>query len=87
MMPDVLITTRCKITSVSGWKDKAGGVRVGIGVKEEVLVPHELADIAKRGANFITTKCLTKSLKKAVLGCLPVTHDGLLCAVKNAYHW
>jgi hypothetical protein len=87
MMPDVELVTRCRITSVAGWRDKSGDPHIGVGTKEEVLTPFELADIAKRGASFIRTKAETKSAKKAILNCLPITHDGLLQKIKAIYHW
>ena len=86
-MPDTDVVIRCKITSIAAWKDKAGNLRVGTGTKEEHLTPYELKDIVMRGANFIETKCESKSFKKAISNALPVTHDGLLQKIKAAYGW
>ena len=86
-MPDTDVVVRCKITSIAAWKDKAGNLRVGTGTKEEHLTPYELKDIVMRGANFIETKCESKSFKKAISNALPVTHDGLLQKIKGVYHW
>jgi len=87
LMGEVEVTTRCKITSVAGWRDKNGNVRIGIGTKEEFLTPHDLADIARRGASFIRTKAETKSARKAVINALPVTAEGLLRKICKIYHW
>lgn len=86
-MPDTDVVIRCKITSIAVWKDKAGNMRVGTGTKEEHLTPYELKDIVMRGANFIETKCESKSFKKAISNALPVTHDGLLQKIKATYGW
>ena len=86
-MPDTDVVIRCKITSIAAWKDKAGNLRVGTGTKEEHLTPYELKDIVMRGANFIETKCESKSFKKAISNALPVTHDGLLQKIKATYGW
>ena len=86
-MPDTDVVVRCKITSIAVWKDKAGNMRVGTGTKEEHLTPYELRDIVIRGANFIETKCESKSFKKAISNALPVTHDGLLQKIKATYGW
>ena len=87
LMGEVEVTTRCKVTSVAGWRDKNGNVRIGIGTKEEFLTPHDLADIARRGASFIRTKAETKSAKKAIINVLPVTAEGLLRKICRIYHW
>ena len=86
-MPDTDVTVRCKITSIAGWLDKKGDLHFGMGTKEEHLTPYKLKDIATRGANFIETMCETKSAKKSILGCLPITHDGLLSKIQEIYHW
>ena len=86
-MPDTDVVVRCKITSIAVWKDKAGNMRVGTGTKEEHLTPYTLQDIVLRGANFIETKCESKSFKKAISNALPVTHDGLLQKIKATYGW
>ena len=86
-MPNTDVVIRCKITSIAAWKDKAGNLRVGTGTKEEHLTPYELKDIVMRGANFIETKCESKSFKKAISNALPVTHDGLLQKIKATYGW
>lgn len=86
-MPDTDVTVRCKITSIAGWRDKKGDLHFGMGTKEEHLTPYKLKDIATRGANFVETMCETKSAKKSILGCLPITHDGLLSKIKGIYHW
>ena len=86
-MPDTDVVIRCKITSIAVWKDKAGNMRVGTGTKEEHLTPYELKDLVMRGANFIETKCESKSFKKAISNALPVTHDGLLQKIKATYGW
>ena len=87
IMPEVDIVTRCKVTVVAAWKDKSGNTRISVGVKEELLTPFELSDIAKRGVNFIETKAITKASKKALLSVMPVTHDGLKSKIKEAYGW
>ena len=87
LMPDTDVTVRCKITSIAGWLDKKGDLHFGMGTKEEHLTPYKLKDIATRGANFIETMCETKSAKKSILGCLPITHDGLLSKIKAIYEW
>ena len=87
LMGEVEVTTRCKVTSVAGWRDKNGNVRIGIGTKEEFLTPHDLADIARRGASFIRTRAETKSARKAVINALPVTVEGLLRKICRIYHW
>ena len=87
LMGDVDITTRCKITTLSGWRDKGGNVRIGIGTKEEILLPHDLLDISRRGAAYIRTKCETKSAKKSIINALPVTAEGILRKVKSIYGW
>jgi len=87
LMPDTDVTVRCKITSIAGWLDKKGDLHFGMGTKEEHLTPYKLKDIATRGANFIETMCETKSAKKSILGCLPITHDGLLSKIKAIYGW
>ena len=86
-MPDTDVTVRCKITSIAGWLDKKGDLHFGMGTKEEHLTPYKLKDIATRGANFIETMCESKSAKKSVLNCLPITHDGLLRKIEGIYHW
>lgn len=86
-MPDTDVTTRCKITSIAGWLDKKGDLHFGMGTKEEHLTPYKLKDIATRGANFIETMCESKSAKKSILGCLPITHDGLKSKIKTIYKW
>ena len=86
-MPDTDVTTRCKITSIAGWLDKKGDLHFGMGTKEEHLTPYKLKDIATRGANFIETMCESKSAKKSILGCLPITHDGLKSKIKTIYQW
>lgn len=86
-MPNTDVTVRCKITSIAGWRDKKGDLHFGMGTKEEHLTPYKLKDIATRGANFIETMCETKSAKKSILGCLPITHDGLLSKIEGIYHW
>jgi len=86
-MPDTDVTVRCKITSIAGWQDKKGDLHFGMGTKEEHLTPYKLKDIATRGANFIETMCESKSAKKSILGCLPITHDGLLHKIKTIYGW
>ena len=87
LMGPVDITTRCKITTLSGWRDKAGNVRIGIGTKEEILLPHDLLDISRRGAAYIRTKCETKSAKKSIINALPVTAEGILRKIKQVYGW
>ena len=87
LMGEVDITTRCKITTLSGWRDKGGNVRIGIGTKEEILLPHDLLDISRRGAAYIRTKCETKSAKKSIINALPVTAEGILRKVKSVYGW
>jgi len=87
LMGEVDITTRCKITTLSGWRDKAGNVRIGIGTKEEILTPHDLVDIVKRGASFIRTKAETKSARKSIINALPVTAEGILRKICRMYHW
>lgn len=87
MMPETDVTIRCKITVVAAWKDKSGNLRIGTGTKEEHMTPYELKDIAKRGANFIETKCESKAFKKAIINALPITHDGLLSKIKHVYGW
>jgi len=87
MLPAVNIVTHCRITTIAGWKDKSGNVRVAAGTKEEYLTPHDLADISKRSSAFLLTKCETKSAKKAILNCLPVTDEGLLQKIKEIYKW
>ena len=87
LMPDTDVTVRCKITTIAGWLDKKGDLHFGMGTKEEHLTPYKLKDIATRGANFIETMCETKSAKKSILGCLPITHDGLLSKIKAIYGW
>ena len=86
-MPDTDVTVRCKITSIAGWRDKKGDLHFGMGTKEEHLTPYKLKDIATRGSNFVETMCETKSAKKSILGCLPITHDGLLRKIMEIYHW
>jgi len=86
-MPDTDVTVRCKITSIAGWRDKKGDLHFGMGTKEEHLTPYKLKDIATRGANFIETMCESKSAKKSILGCLPITHDGLLRKIEGIYGW
>ena len=86
-IPDTDVTVRCKITSIAGWRDKKGDLHFGMGTKEEHLTPYKLKDIATRGANFIETMCETKSAKKSILGCLPITHDGLLRKIEGIYGW
>ena len=87
LMGEVEVTTRCRVISIAGWRDKNGNVRIGIGTKEEFLTPHDLADIARRGASFIRTKAETKSAKKAIINVLPVTAEGLLRKICKIYHW
>ena len=87
LMGEVDITVRCKITTVSGWRDKSGNIRIGIGTKEEILLPHDLLDISRRGAAYIRTKCETKSAKKSIINALPVTAEGILRKVKQVYGW
>jgi len=87
LMGEVEVTTRCRVTSIAGWRDKNGNVRIGIGTKEEFLTPHDLADIARRGASFIRTRAETKSARKAVINALPVTVEGLLRKICKVYHW
>jgi len=87
LMGEVEVTTRCRVISIAGWRDKNGNVRIGIGTKEEFLTPHDLADIARRGASFIRTKAETKSAKKAIINVLPVTAEGLLRKICRIYHW
>ena len=87
LMPDTDVTIRCKITTIAAWQDKSGNLRVGTGTKEEYMTPYELKDIAKRGANFIETKCESKAFKKAIINALPITHDGLLSKIKQIYGW
>ena len=87
LMGPVDITTRCKITTLSGWRDNSGNVRIGIGTKEEILLPHDLLDISRRGAAYIRTKCETKSAKKSIINALPVTAEGILRKVKQVYGW
>ncbi len=86
-MPDTAVTVRCKITSIAGWLDKKGDLHFGMGTKEEHLTPYKLKDIATRGANFIETMCESKSAKKSILNCLPITHDGLLRKIEGIYGW
>lgn len=86
-MPDTDVTTRCKITSIAGWRDKKGDLHLGMGTKEEHLTPYRLKDLVTRGANFIETMCESKSAKKSILGCLPITHDGLLSKIRKIYNW
>ena len=87
LMPETDVTIRCKITTIAAWQDKSGNLRVGTGTKEEYMTPYELKDIAKRGANFIETKCESKAFKKAIINALPITHDGLLSKIKQIYGW
>lgn len=86
-MPDTAVTVRCKITSIAGWRDSKGDLHFGMGTKEEHLTPYKLKDIVTRGSNFIETMCETKSAKKSILGCLPITHNGLLRKIKYIYGW
>ncbi len=86
-MPDTDVTVRCRITSIAGWRDKKGDLHLGMGTKEEHLTPYKLKDIATRGANFVETMCETKSAKKSILGCLPITHDGLKSKIMDIYGW
>jgi len=86
-MPDTDVTVRCKITSIAGWLDRKGDLHFGMGTKEEHLTPYKLKDIVTRGANFIETMCESKSAKKSILGCLPITHDGLKSKIKAIYGW
>ena len=87
LMPDTDVVIRCKITAVAAWKDKSGNLRVGMGTKEEHLTPYELKDLARRGANFIETKCESKAFKKSILNALPMTHDGIRRKIKHVYGW
>lgn len=87
LMGEVDITTRCKVTTLSGWRDNTGNIRIGIGTKEEILTPHDLADIVKRGASFIRTKAETKSARKSILNALPVTEEGIIRKICRIYHW
>ena len=87
ILPEVDVVTRCKVTVAAAWKDRSGNTRLSVGVKEEYLTPHDLSDISKRGATFIEAKAITKANKKALQSVLPITHDGLLSKIKEAYGW
>ncbi len=87
LMPEVDIVTRCKVTVAAAWADENGNKRIALGVKEELLTPYDLADIASRGANFIETKAITKAVKKAIISVLPITHNGLKSKIKQAFSW
>lgn len=87
LLPPVEVVTHCRITVAAAWRDRTGGIRVGIGVKEEYLLAHDLKDIVTRGSSFLIQRCLSKAEKKAILSALPITHNGLLSKLKQTYGW
>lgn len=86
-MPEVTVVMRAKITTAAGWMGKDGVPRYGVGTKEEVLTLPRLKDLAARGSNFVQVTAETKSVKKSILNCLPITSSGLLTKIKEAYGW